>query len=64
MKRKMKFYTEKRNNLISNYNVHNVSYQYVPVILNRSLAKLSLLTQNRLLNSIKNKYVGESVNVC
>ena len=27
-------------------------------------AKLSLLAQNRLLNSIKNKYVGESVNVC
>jgi len=27
-------------------------------------AKLSLLAQNRLLNSIKNKYIGESVNVC
>jgi len=48
MKRKMKSYTEKRNNLMSNYNVNKVSYQYVPVILNDynfsdSLSKYRLL---------------------
>jgi thioredoxin 1 len=48
MKRKMKSYTERRNNLMSDYNVNKLSHPYVPIILNDynfsdSLSKYSLL---------------------
>ena len=34
MKRKMKSYTERRNDLMSDYNVNKTNNQYVPMILN------------------------------
>ena len=48
MKRKMKSYTERRNNLMSDYKVDKLSNQYVPIILNDynfndSLSKYHLL---------------------
>jgi thioredoxin 1 len=48
MKRKMKSYTERRNTLMSDYNVNKLSHQYVPIILNDynfsdSLSKYPLL---------------------